>query len=94
MPSHKHSADITTADLIGTIYQSKGAENTSATGIVSVQTTSVSTGGHTDAHKDTRPTYTINASHAHTVTVQSTGANRGHENMSPYEVVCRWKRTA
>ena len=94
MPAHNHSADITTANLVGTIYQYKGAEQTSVSGIVSLQISPVGTGGHENSSNDAQPTYTINASHAHTVTVQSTGANRGHENRSPYEAVCRWQRTA
>lgn len=94
MPKHKHDVAITTAGLIGTIHQYKGAERTSVTGIVSLQTKKVASGGHTSGYEDMQPTYTINASHDHTVTVQSTGDNSGHENRSPYEVVCRWKRTA
>lgn len=94
MPKHKHDVAITTAGLIGTINQYKGAERTSVTGIVSLQTQKAETGGHINGYADMCPTYTINASHDHTVTVQSTGDNSGHENRPPYEVVCRWKRTA
>ena len=94
LPSHTHGASINTANLTGTIYQSKGAERTSVSGIVSLKTNTTGSGGHRDSYSDTQPTYTINASHAHTVTVQNTGANSGHENRPPYEVVCRWKRTA
>ena len=94
LPSHTHGASINTTNLTGTIYQSKGAEKTSVSGIVSLKTSTTGSGGHGDSYSDTQPTYTINASHAHTVTVQNTGANSGHENRPPYEVVCRWKRTA
>lgn len=94
LPSHTHGASINTTNLTGTIYQSKGAEQTSVSGIVSLKTNTTGTGGHGESHNDTQPTYTINASHAHTVTVQNTGANSGHENRPPYEAVCRWKRTA
>lgn len=94
LPSHGHEASIATTNLTGTIYQSKGAEKTSVSGIVSLKTATNATGGHGDSHNDTQPTYTINASHAHTVTVQSTGDNSGHENMPPYDVVYRWKRTS
>lgn len=32
--------------------------------------------------------------HSHTVTVNNTGSNRGHNNMQPYLAVYMWKRTA
>lgn len=94
LPSHTHDASINTTNLTGTIYQRKGAEQTSVSGIVSLKTNTTGTGGHGESHNDTQPTYTINASHAHTVTVQRTGGNGAHENRSPYEAVCRWQRTA
>lgn len=90
---HNHNASITTADLVGTIYQSKGAEQTSVSGIVSLETAPVGTGGHGNSSNDTQPTYTINASHAHTVTIQNTGGNSGHENRPPYIVINRFIRT-
>lgn len=94
LPSHTHGASIMTTNLTGTIYQSKGAEKTSVSGIVSLKNDITGIGGHREGNNDAQPTYTINASHAHTVTVKNTGANSGHENRPPYEAVCRWKRTA
>lgn len=33
-------------------------------------------------------------SHAHTITIASTGGNKPHENRQPYKVVAKWLRTA
>ena len=38
--------------------------------------------------------YYINASHGHGMSINSTGGDTAHNNMSPYVVVFRWRRTA
>lgn len=39
-------------------------------------------------------TTSSNGTHTHTITVSDTGGGKAHNNMQPYEVVNRWKRTA
>lgn len=56
------------------------------TGACAVHTGSSDTDGN---HHD----FYIDASHAHTITVRSTGGGKAQENRSPYESVLRWKRT-
>lgn len=36
----------------------------------------------------------VEGNHAHTITIASSGKGTPHNNMQPFEVVHRWKRTA
>ena len=66
----------------------------SSSGIVSSQTTgtqnSLGTGSANNAYVE----YTINATHKHTLNINSFGSDIGHNNMQPYLAVYMWKRTA
>lgn len=94
LANHGHDVFISTTSLVGEIYQSKGAEITSASGIVSVRTSPNTSGGHNNAHEDLQPTYTIDASHTHTVSVNGAGNNKLHNNVQPYTVIHRWRRVS
>ena len=41
-----------------------------------------------------RRTFTINATHGHTISINNTGSNQTHNNMQPYLAIYIWKRTA
>ena len=94
LPTHNHSASTNTIELVGSIYQYKGVEQTTVSGIVSVETNRVGNGGHGSEASDCRPTYTINATHSHTVTINNTGTDTPHNNMQPFIVTYIWRRTA
>lgn len=96
--SHNHGASISTANLTGTwsASGSQGLSNSpsnSFSGIISGSDWSGDT--HSGSNGNNTPkTITINASHSHSVTINTTGNGSAHENRMPYTVVNRWKRTA
>lgn len=89
MPNHSHLGNVSYANLSGTLSAYTWSPNNS--GIVSASDLNgeVRTDGHSGYYQ-----YTINASHSHSLTVNSTGGNASHENRMPYTVINRWKRAA
>lgn len=90
--SHTHSASTNTASLVGTLRNFEEPFG-SATGIVSVGNQGQTYYGGTGLPNGNR-TATIDASHSHTVTVNSTGSSGTNANLQPYITVYMWKRTA
>lgn len=89
LAAHGHGASISTANLTGTLGAYTWSPNNS--GIVSATDNAgyVKPDGHYGYY-----TYTINATHSHSVSISNTGGNSAHENRQPYTVVNRWRRTA
>jgi len=89
LANHSHPGNVSYANLSGTLSAYTWSPNNS--GIVSASNLNgeVKTDGHSGYYQ-----YTINASHTHSLTVNSTGGNASHENRMPYTVINRWKRTA
>lgn len=99
MPSHGHSASVSTASLTGGMNARAGEEYglngcaTDSWGIVSSwnETGRRRTGGEGCNYPLNMK---VDASHSHSVTVNNTGGNQYHENRQPFLVVNMWKRTA
>ncbi len=89
--SHTHTASTSTASLTGTLNNFEEPFG-SASGIVSLSNSGQAYygGSGTTANR----TATINASHSHTVTVDSAGSSGTNANLQPYVTVAMWKRTA
>lgn len=89
--SHTHTASTNTASLSGTLSNYEEPFG-SASGIVSLGNSGQAYygGSGTTANR----TATINASHSHTVTVDSAGSSGTNANLQPYITVAMWKRTA
>lgn len=89
--SHTHTASTSTASLTGTLNNFEEPFG-SASGIVSLSNSGQAYygGSGTTANR----TATINASHSHTVTVDSAGSSGTNANLQPYITVAMWKRTA
>ena len=89
LANHSHPGNVSYANLSGTL--SAYTWNPNNSGIVSARNLhgDVTTDGHSGYYQ-----YTINASHTHSLTVNSTGGNDSHENRMPYTVINRWKREA
>jgi hypothetical protein len=89
--THTYSGSTSTSSLTGSFQASKPP---SASGIVSIQATSV--GGAADGSQASGTQYGIDASHSHTIsgTTDSTGSSGTNANLQPYITVAMWKRTA
>lgn len=97
MPSHSHSASCSTAALTGnfSVVRRGGSQGSVpyGNGIVSSAGNFNANNGKGDSD-DWGTTYQINATHAHTITIDKSGGNGLHENRQPYTVVSFWRRTA
>ena len=96
MPTHNHAGSASNVNLTGVLtpYAANQTDATfSTSGIVS--NTAINgknvenTGNSTNAK-----TINFNASHGHTITVNSTGGGNAHNNIQPYVSVFIWLRTA
>lgn len=97
MPSHGHNASSSTAYLTGSfsVVRRGGSQGSVpyGNGIVSSAGNFNANNGRGDSD-DWGTTYQINATHAHTITIDKSGGNGLHENRQPYTVVSFWRRTA
>lgn len=97
MPSHGHNASSSTAYLTGSfsVVRRGGSQGSVpyGNGIVSSAGNFNANNGKGDSD-DWGTTYQINATHAHTITIDKSGGNGLHENRQPYTVVSFWRRTA
>lgn len=89
--SHTHTASTNTASLTGTLNNFEEPFG-SASGIVSLSNVGASFYGGSLANANR--TANIDASHSHTVTVNSAGSSGTNANLQPYVVVYMWTRTA
>lgn len=98
LAEHGHAGSISTTSLTGTWSTTNGqglsnSPNNSFSGIISGSNWSGNT--HSGSNSNSTPqTITINASHGHSVSINTTGNGQKHENRMPYTVINRWKRTA
>lgn len=93
MPAHEHAASASTANLTGSFYgDTFNDASGGASGIVSYSSISSNKGGLNGG--DPYGVFNINATHSHTITIGATGGGASHNNLQPYEVIFRWKRTA
>lgn len=100
LASHNHSASTNSASLTGAIDTTDDNTNDrrigtgDASGILSSRETAsvmrYGSGGFVSA----RTGISINASHSHSVTVNSNGSNTAHNNTQPYITAYIWRRTA
>jgi len=97
MPSHGHNASSSTAYLTSSfsVVRRGGSQGSVpyGNGIVSSAGNFNANNGKGDSD-DWGTTYQINATHAHTITIDKSGGNGLHENRQPYTVVSFWRRTA
>lgn len=83
MPSHGHAA--TSAATGDHTHGITTGNNTNAPyNMVSTQARDTNTTRYTKS----------SGNHTHTISIGSTGGNQPHENMPPYQVINRWRRTA
>nr|DAF24338.1 MAG TPA: Baseplate structural protein [Caudoviricetes sp.] len=100
LASHNHSASTNSASLTGAIDTTDNNTNDrrigtgDASGILSSRETAsvmrYGDGGFVSASTG----ISINASHSHSVTVNSNGSNTAHNNTQPYITAYIWRRTA
>lgn len=99
LPAHNHSGTSTSTSLTGKAritmrYGNMNMATYDASGIVS----SYSTGtveGYGNGSVGGQPIgISVNATHTHTLSVNNTGNNKGHNNLPPYIAVYVWKRIA
>ena len=81
LPSHSHNAICSTTGehTHGYWYNDGGNGHSSYNGT---------------ANWDYLNQTTSAGNHSHTITIGDTGGNKRHENMPPYVIINRWKRTA
>ncbi len=94
MPAHGHTASTSSTSLYGEYHNSLGTDlSKSGSGIIGLIGTSQY---RINGDRDTRwnDGFSVNASHGHTISVNNAGSGVKANNLQPYEVVARWKRTA
>jgi len=89
--SHTHTASTGTASLTGTLTTTT-VPFTSGSGIVSVGNSGSAFNGSSGV--TTFRSATVDASHSHSFTTDSTGSSGTNANYQPYITVYMWKRTA
>ena len=98
MPAHSHDGKTSWADLKGNLSNS---DNDSITCSHSVGTSGIFSRGNGWGHfggqasgDNVTTSLKVNASHDHSLSINSTGGGQAHNNMSPYLAVYIWQRTA
>lgn len=92
LPSHNHTASVSTTSLTGSATNIGIAiNNVSTSGIFSHSTGTGYGNGNSGQNK---ATLHVNATHTHTITINSTGEDKSHNNLQPYISIYIWKRTA
>lgn len=93
MPSHNHTATISTTNLTGWFTNNGNSDTANGDGTIFKASKRTgqgsSSGGAADGGK-----FTFNGAHAHTITINNSGSNQSHNNIQPYISVYMWKRTA
>lgn len=93
LPSHNHSASISTTNLTGTMPFPQWCTLNGSSGIVSFKDADNANSPVGQARVPIR-TFTINATYGHTISINNTGSNQIHNNMQPYLAIYIWKRKA
>lgn len=91
MPKHSHSGSATTTTLTGSASLATG-EFTSSSGIVSLSGYTIRRA--TSTSNNSYSTQTINATHQHNLSIDSSGLSKAFNNFQPYISVYCWKRVS
>ena len=93
LPSHNHTATISTTNLTGWFTNNGNSDTANGDGTIFKASKRTgqgsSSGGAADGGK-----FTFNGAHAHTITINNSGSNQSHNNIQPYISVYMWKRSA
>jgi hypothetical protein len=89
--AHTHTGSVASTSLTGSFDIRQGGF-TSPSGIFSGSNSGTAFDGGSSFTADR--TMNINATHEHTLTVNSTGSSGTNANLQPYITVYLWKRTA
>ena len=98
MPAHSHDGNTSWADLQGNLSNSNSDSITCSS---SVGTRGIFSRGNGWGHfggqasgDNATTSLKVNASHNHSLSINSTGGGQAHNNMSPYLACYMWQRTA
>ena len=92
LPSVAPSIVVPNASLTGTFTVGR-LQNNDSSGIVTRSNANNSYCGNS-SWGGTITTFTINASHTHTLTANKLGSDQPHNNMQPFVTCYMWKRVA
>ena len=91
MPSHNHTATISTTNLTGWFTNNGNSDTANGDGTIFKASKRTgqgsSSGGAADGGK-----FTFNGAHAHTIAISNIGSSQPHNNIQPYIAVYIWKR--
>lgn len=91
LPSHNHTATISTTNLTGWFTNNGNSDTANGDGTIFKASKRTgqgsSSGGAADGGK-----FTFNGTHAHTIAISNIGSNQPHNNIQPYIAVYIWKR--
>ena len=93
MPSHNHSATITSKSITGYFPADTRDMHVSKYGGVFSQTNLGKQANGNDGNSFTKR-YDMNATHNHTATIANSGSNSIHNNIQPYITIYIWRRTS
>lgn len=95
LAAHNHSGAVASKALTGSLNGSGSfGHYNSASGIMSVNSSSTRLAAENGTSYTVYKNASINVTHSHEITINSTGNGTAHENRMPFAVVNRWKRTA
>ena len=91
LPSHNHTATISTTNLTGWFTNNGNSDTANGDGTIFKASKRTgqgsSSGGAADGGK-----FTFNGAHAHTIAISNIGSSQPHNNIQPYIAVYIWKR--
>ncbi len=91
MPAHKHTAVSTSASISGTFGCYAWAFDYVSGCFTAQKMTASPNGGGGNSNNNK---ITLKSTQNHSVTLNNTGGNKGHNNIPPFLVCYMWKRVA